>query len=177
MLRSQPCTQLCPKLLPGSRRAPYPPATAVSLHQWMLLFTDWSKMSRSNSLWQWEEKKRKRQIIGNERRQIVFSWTPRCKMGDVVSSFAAQYTRGCRALCQALTMRNRSTSRRGRGNVTSIVQASTTNFFSPLDLSNQAPEQETKAIKQKSNVCWLLFTSQTGGQIWRLSFSSIPSFH
>lgn len=68
-----------------------------------------------------EKKKRKRQITGNERRQIVFSWTPRCKMGDVVSSFAGQYTRGCCALWRALTMWSRSTSRRGRGNVTSIV--------------------------------------------------------
>lgn len=40
------------KAITMSRSSPYPPATTVSIYQWMFLFTDWSKMYRSNSLWQ-----------------------------------------------------------------------------------------------------------------------------
>lgn len=79
MLRSQPCTQLCPKLLPASRSTPYPPATAVSLHQWMLLFTDWSKMSRSNSLWQRREKDEGKGVNRKWEMANCFSWMPRSK--------------------------------------------------------------------------------------------------
>lgn len=52
--RSQPCTQPCPKLLPPSASTPRSRAAAASLPLQTLLFTDWSKMSASNSLWQSE---------------------------------------------------------------------------------------------------------------------------